>query len=400
MEIGDSDLTRATNRERAARQAEKDAETRIATAQRRALQTERDAEAQVARMKDEFIRTEARMSETNNEAVQNQRKKNYENLRDLKRAADSETLHVGMEGKQHVQEVSQQIQKSETDLKQDGDEKLRHLALDQNVEQEFIRNQHERIITELRSAQTQSMNQIRSEGEQSLEAGRKQALAETEMLTENQKVRTQATQERFENQYSQQIGDYKRTLDRLDQEAGSQLKRLQSDTSRKLNAYSDRSNDPFYRSMDLQTRVEETGEAYVIRAKVPPHERDHLSVTIQGNQLVLSGQRRNTERFESEAGHKSQTSSFQSYTETVPLPHPVDAKSLYREFDGDDFVVIVPKASIYGKPIAAQKPTPEGLHAARPVFPGNLPLAQEADEPPPSHGPGQPVRGKPGNTLS
>ena len=72
----------------------------------------------------------------------------------------------------------------------------------------------------------------------------------------------------------------------------------------------------------------------MLTATIPEHEQKHVPVSVKGNQLVLSGYRRNEEKLELEPGRSQGTNAFQSFLETFPITWPVDANKMTREFEG------------------------------------------------------------------
>jgi HSP20 family protein len=73
--------------------------------------------------------------------------------------------------------------------------------------------------------------------------------------------------------------------------------------------------------------VAEDEDALTIRAEVPGVEPDDLSVTLLGNQLVVSGEKKeSTER--KEKGFAQSESRYGSFRRTVSLPEEVDAEKV------------------------------------------------------------------------
>jgi hypothetical protein len=112
-----------------------------------------------------------------------------------------------------------------------------------------------------------------------------------------------------------------------------------------------------------------------------------VTVTLKGDNLVLSGTRRNEEKVELSPGHTQGTASYQSYSESFPLPFPVEARQLSKTFDGDMLIATIPKKNQYAFEKPA-KPVPQRLKAERPKLPDNLPQSEaradmSLDEKPP-----------------
>jgi HSP20 family molecular chaperone IbpA len=125
--------------------------------------------------------------------------------------------------------------------------------------------------------------------------------------------------------------------------------------------------------MDTGAQLTDQGEYYELRAKVPEYEQEHVSALIRGNQLVLQGSRSDNERIDLAPGRMKNSSAYQTFQETFPLPWPVDGKRMTREFVGDVMIVRVPKNNQYAFHPQHEPLKPDKLRAERPHFPDNIP---------------------------
>ncbi len=129
----------------------------------------------------------------------------------------------------------------------------------------------------------------------------------------------------------------------------------------------------------MNAELRETGDEYILTARIPEHEREHIVVSLKGNNIVISGQRRNEEHLDNADGTSSTTSSFQSYSETHPISWPVESKLLAKSYHGDTLEVRVPKKDAKHIVPQYQAPKPEKVRAERPKFPENIPYAYSPD---------------------
>jgi len=204
---------------------------------------------------------------------------------------------------------------------------------------------------------------------------------EYERLKENLEKLSQETEASFQDKYQSQLERQDRQLGDMENRASQKLREIRADTSAKLSAYSSRQKDPFYKLLTHDAEFEEGEDEFTLTAKVPEHEQKNISVSIKGNQLVVSGYRRNEEKLEVAPGHTQGTASYQSFSETFPLTYPVDAKKLAKRFDGDKLIVTVPKSSEFkAKPVFQAKNKPEPARIEKPKFPANLPHVEDSHE--------------------
>ena len=75
----------------------------------------------------------------------------------------------------------------------------------------------------------------------------------------------------------------------------------------------------------------ETENEVVVRAEVPGIDPKDLEVTVSGNQLVISGEKKETSEREGKDFHFSE-SRYGSFRRTVPLPSTVDAGNVEADY--------------------------------------------------------------------
>lgn len=93
---------------------------------------------------------------------------------------------------------------------------------------------------------------------------------------------------------------------------------------------------------DRGSRVSDSGDAYVIEAYAPEHEKDNLRVSIQRDKAVISGQR----KFADQAADESKimrTNNYQSFREEFKFERPVSQEGMTRERIGDYIRFSIPK---------------------------------------------------------
>ena len=185
----------------------------------------------------------------------------------------------------------------------------------------------------------------------------------------------------FKNKYENILNDRQAVINKLNTKTSANIEQLKKDYTDKLNSYSNRNSDPFYRMVDIGTSMSETDQAFKITASIPSHEQDSVFVNVTDNSVTIMGQRRTEETAEVGPGQKRTTSSFQSYSETLPISWPIEKQYVKREFDGDTLIVTLPKKSmdLTYKPAQPKASAVEQIAANRPVFPKNLPVPPQAN---------------------
>ncbi len=109
--------------------------------------------------------------------------------------------------------------------------------------------------------------------------------------------------------------------------------------------YEDAKDDPFYKMHEFETRISENDNFYVVKTKVPAHEKHNVDVIVKNDRVVVSGQREFAEKVDKE-GRKVATNTVESFREEIPLKHPTIAKAVDKRYEDGAIVVKVPKIPI------------------------------------------------------
>jgi HSP20 family molecular chaperone IbpA len=187
-------------------------------------------------------------------------------------------------------------------------------------------------------------------------------------------------QEKFENNFKESVTQQKEILDEVNRSASNQVKAIQKNTMDKIAAYSSRQSDPFYRMKRFGADLYEGHNEYVLEARIPEHEQSKVSVSVRGDQLVLSNYRQNQDRRDEGNGHVQTTASYQTVTESFPLYHPVDPRGITKEFEGDTMIVRIPKKARDNRPPLHKSNLQGRVRVEPPKFPANLHVRQEVSE--------------------
>jgi HSP20 family molecular chaperone IbpA len=365
--------------EDAAYQAEREANRRINQAEKEIEDARNTAETRVGMIHDQYDKREADEEARRLELVEKQRLKGYEEIRELKFAQAAELNRVRREGERDLAKIDNFYRDSIHSTEHQGSEKLRELMNQQSKELEYEQKS--------RGSEVKLAGDTYKQQAQDVREGNEARLAELQTNTQNDyetiRVRSLTANEQALENFNRKMADRRveqsEQLADLNSRASQELKSTRLDTSHKLAAYEQRQKDPFYKLVDMDARLTEREDEYVMTATIPEHEQKGVSVSVKGGNLVLSGTRKNEEKLEIEPGHTRGTNAFQSYLETFPIDWPVDANRMSRSFEGDTLVVRVPKKKSgleYKSAALEGSNKPQRSKLERPKFPDNLPIAQ------------------------
>lgn len=356
-----------------------EAQSQIAAAEKTVTDAQAEANTELDRLAADYdVRMEAEVNRRD-EALAHERLKGYEALRDLQLKQQEELSHLHREGERSLSEMKDYYYNQSMQTDRAGQEALRDQRLKAGL---AAKAEHDSNATDLQlthndhQARLERLQQSNDDQEHQFTESTR---AEFERHRDTAGLEMQKTKAAFEEKSAQVRSQSDDELAALTASSNRELERMRQDTTLKLDAYNSRQRDPFYRMVDTGAELSETSDGYELRAVVPPHEREHLNVSVNGNVLSLTGYRRNEEKLDLDPGRSESTSAFQSFRETFPLSMAVDAHRLTREFDGDELVVRVPKSGRSYEP-PKRPAAPAKVRLERPEFPKNLPLGAKNDD--------------------
>jgi HSP20 family molecular chaperone IbpA len=365
-----------------ANSAESEANRRIAAANQRVVQTEREANQTIDHLRQQHEQEYVALSSREEAALDSQRIKGYESLRDLKRAQQLDlrkNIHDSDTESKKLQEYYRNVIYN---TGRRGDENLRELQA-----QEARKFEYENKLDQMQEDSQKNIHAERTNQLKNKEEVEFKRLGETlKEDLEKKKLEAEEAREKagskLQSQFEKTTAFENEVIGKIENQATHQIKEIRQDTAEKLAAYSSRQRDPFYKLVTTHAKLTEHNNSYVLTAQIPQHEQAHIAAAVKGENLVLTGYRRNEESLEISPGHTQGTASYQSYHESFPLEWPVDAKKMTREFDGDTVIIRVPKKGEYAFKTPKQAP-PAKARVEPPKFPINLPHTEhkENEEP-------------------
>lgn len=357
-----------------------DARQRAEDAIRQLQLAEAEANSRLEYIKEDYGQREVAEATRLESQLNNERNKGYEAIREQQRQNQKELARIRREGEVEVERLKEHYRNALFTQEQSGKQQITDIERTQAKQIEFqtANSQHEQ--QELKKQQDYQFTRMKEESEHKIGEMREMSAQEYERLRAN----TAQAQENAEADYTRKvqtnIHEKTEQLSHINQEATRKLNEVRADTSRKLAAYAERQRDPFYQLLRLDAELEDQGDNYVLTARIPEHEQKHVNISVRGNQLVVSGTRRNEEKLNLGPGREISSSAYQSYSESFPLAVPVEAKALQRRFDGDELIVTVPKKSGVPNYQAFQAKRPPKMVADRPHFPENIPHTGPGDK--------------------
>lgn len=387
--------------EKAAHRSEKEANERILKAQESVREAQKEAAAvteDIRAANDEQLQE---IQDRNQERIVQERAEGYENLLRLRRAQEAEIHRVKTQGEKTKKQLDDYYDGEIYRKTRDSEMELKRVLSHENDALEHATKEELFKREQLQKTSVQDLEQLKDHHEIKLHKLKEGSEKEYEQMKTNYEQGRQESQTQFHSQFDKITSEQDQILTNLYQNASHKLNTIRRESAEHLAGYDNRKEDPFYRMVLLDPEIKETDDAIILKVRIPSHEQDQVTVNIQGDAMIVSGQRRNHELLETKEGRQSTTHSFQSFSERIPLPTLVEARGLTKRFDGDTMTVHVPKLESRKKYKAFQKPEAEHSSIQKPRFPENLPHTKEVSRLSPSEGEIndrlKPSRSKPGS---
>jgi len=390
------DARALTDEQRRASEAEREASRRISQAYEQTKDAEAAARVEIEKTRDSFERQYVTQAANDEAALERQKTKGYEAVRDLQRNQQAELRRLRRDGEKDLASLQEYYRNNTYNTERKGKQDLQELQGTNHRRIEFERSNAGLEFDQLQSANTQKLQHAREQHLVQLEQLKEGSRRHYEQVKESTLEADQMAEKKFRETYESHLAQQQETLDSVQSKAKVKLDEIRENTSAKLAAYATRQGDPFYKIVDMDASLRDRGDHYVLTATIPEHEQEHVSVSIKGNNIVLSVRRTNEETQELARGRNRSTSSFQAFHESFPLKWPVEGREVRREFHGDRLVVIVPKKNehAFAEP---EHRKPEKVRVEAPHFPENLKIAEKK----PQTDPPTPLKKSPGSgTLS
>lgn len=366
--------SRISKAQTAASKAEREAADRITESRKQIQETTKEEEARIDAIKDQYEKRGVEERARGENYIESVRNRSYESLGELRRKSQSEEMKLKSEGEKNVNSLKTQYKTAADATANEGEARLGQAVKTNFKAEEAERKRNAEQLNELKSRIELEKRMTEEEHKSTTENLGKASQQRRKELEAKTRTDVEASNEHYKDAYEGAVKQNQNAIKDVNWRASQEVEDLKRNTALKLDSYSSQKNDPFYKMVNLNATLHESDEAFVLKAKVPPHERDRININVSGNDLIISGKRKSEESVESENGTKVRTNSYQSFSESFPLNWSVDAKSMTREWSGNTLVVRIPKRATYEAP---KKKEAERTAAQRPNFPKNLPTEQQ-----------------------
>jgi HSP20 family molecular chaperone IbpA len=321
---------------------------------------------------------------------ENQRSTNSESLSKIKKKFDEKKEKLIQTKNEELEDLKKTFNKEKEDLKKESAAVINHIQQQEiqsktNIEKklkdtqdtgqshlEKINNEYEKSISQLHNEkEKQELNEkdktrknlakindaykkestfLIKQNSSALENENTQFRNQFEKTKEDNKHQIQDLHSKYMVNFSNNEKNVKDSLRSQKELYNRALNQQKLKISKNTNQYLDRSEDPFYKIENRDSRFNETLSAYVLEAFIPEHEKNNITIRVQPDKITLQGLRGFQDSVMDDNRTLS-TSSSQSFREEFKFDTPVIAKAALQERDGDYVRVTIPKVNSLSKKI-------------------------------------------------
>jgi HSP20 family molecular chaperone IbpA len=263
-----------------------------------------------------------------------------------------------------------------TRIQSDGEKRVEDLQREQGEEfqntRERYRTTNEKMLRdysgETQRVQTRGEQELQTRRQKSTETLKQEEIEFQEQQREQkhqQELQAKRANEEFRKRADAQSKEQERTINEARNDFGTRLSR-QDESQRstlnnnreqflkalykqnqkynnKMSIAESRAEDPFYKMKSFDARLTENDGHYVLRAKVPAHDKDRVDIRVKDGKASITAARQHEEHTKSE-GSQGSTSSYQTWRQEFTLPKPIVRDSVFKKVNDDGTIeVLIPK---------------------------------------------------------
>jgi HSP20 family molecular chaperone IbpA len=167
---------------------------------------------------------------------------------------------------------------------------------------------------------------------------------ELQTLEQAHEDRMNSSQSSFEKRFGKNEELARETYTDQGLKLGRELINQKKQFLKAADKYSDKSSDPFYQIRDNKTKFYETSGAYVLKARVPEHEKDGVQVRVKADKVTLSGSRSFNDEIIDE-DHRVKTNNVQTFHESYDIPKKIKESEILKNYENGELTVVIPKVT-------------------------------------------------------
>jgi HSP20 family molecular chaperone IbpA len=304
---------------------------------------ENNHSAEVDNLKKSYTAEKANLEDHFESSLQSEKSAHYDHLRNLKQQMNREERNLQSTRDHLINQKQDTLRHEETQVEQDGRARVTQAIQKYAAAEEFERNRALKAQEQLQTDHRNNAEHIINDSQKRLN---QLAEEKTNYLEEQKQAHAEALGQigdHYQAARLQTQKQYASEADAISARANQDLNERRLASTSLIQNFDAKHDDPFYQIKRFESDLLETGDAFVLRVKVPDYERGQFRVQVSNQEIRLLGVRQSDEKVELEPGRSVATRSYQNIAEHYALSAPIDGRAMTYKEDGDWLEYTIPK---------------------------------------------------------
>jgi len=324
-------------------QSEKEARQRIEQIHTHLKNTIAESDQTLDRIENDFNQRRAYQLDKQEQTLREEKQRGIEELQRLKDEHRKEVKRLKKESEREVESVKSAYKNQLYSVATHGEKSIQRKTSELKTQSDYLLNQQREVEKSNQEQKIKRINSIGNETEKQVSQFKSSQLKKIKKIQDNSQSDLSKLKSNISSRKKDLVMTQRSEIQKIQDKTKSEIEKIQNEFSQKIDTYKKMQQDPFYSLVEIDADLIENKDAFILKAKIPQYEQKNVKVNIVGDQLILSGIRRNQEQRTDGDGKTLKTSSYQSYTKTFPLNWPVNQNELVRLFDNETVTIKIPK---------------------------------------------------------
>lgn len=267
-----------------------------------------------------------------------------EQTRNIQDSTNQEVAEIQKQSDFEIQKIAYDTKKKADIQSRTYDSTLADRSRDQKLQLTTKEIEHAQQIDRLKSEFARNSRQL-SRLNQADKINKEQSYQKELKSTEehyNQLLSSKRKQ--FEEKFQTLQKQHDDVISRTEEQLRTQLRSISSDYAQKRDATLARKEDPFYHLKEMQHRLEDKPDSYLIHIDVPEHEAENIVFTGHDRNIKLTLSRRFADRVEGEDGKVNVNKRSESFTKEFKVADIVNPKEITKKYEDGVLTYKISKA--------------------------------------------------------
>jgi HSP20 family molecular chaperone IbpA len=240
---------------------------------------------------------------------------------ELRSDLDWKIQNARLDTQKAIQEAEQRKHETMAQSGLTSDDRLRKMGIDHSSAMAKKRLENELDLDQ----EQKHLETIKSSRVQQLESELQEKSKQYEHLSQRQDMA-------FQSRYEQLTKEHQELFETTRQKLGQQYDKMVEELTAKKAQFEAKAQDQFYRVNSLQPEVTEELNSYLVKIKVPEHEKEQVTLSPNGRQLKLNLVRNFQDEQRDESGSLNKAKRSEVFTKIMTVPEIVNPRDVTQRY--------------------------------------------------------------------